>query len=569
MGEKELQDKSRMAGDCKVMKFEPRYYQRDAVAALFNYFENDDCGHPLIELPTAAGKSLVQAMIAEKIIKDYPDCRILFLTHQQELIKQNFNELLSNLGMVDAGIYSAGLNCRDTDNKIIFAGIQSVYKRALELGCFNLIVVDESHLIPVKAMGTYRKFLDDMLKQAPYCKIIGLTATPYRLDSGLLTTGKDKIFDEVIYRVSVAKLIKEGYLCELIGKAGAVRPDTSGVHKRGGDYIESELNKACDDTVIIKKAVTEFLQLTEGRNHVLIFCVGIEHAEHVKEEMESQGAECEVVHSKLQKHEKEKTIEGFKNGNIRYLLNVDMLTTGFNARHIDCIIMLRPTLSTGLYYQMAGRGLRTHENKKNCLILDYAGNILTHGPIDKIEVIDKGTSDGMGVKTAPMKECPKCGTPVPIQTIKCIECGYEWPVNLSHGDTAGEGEPISKYQPPMEIELSPSDTNYYVHEKNGNFSMRVCYTTGVLQSVSEWICIEHGGFAEQKAREWLRNALPAGYPIPDNVEECMELTDVYKKPELIYVDFNSRFPRIISRIYPEKEEEPEEQPEPIYKNFVR
>jgi DNA repair protein RadD len=135
------------------MKIEPRYYQADALAALKNYFLSGKEGNPLIELPTAAGKSLVQTMIAEWILTDFPDCRILFLTHQQELIRQNFEELISNLGFVDAGIYSAGLKSRQTNNKIIFAGIQSVYKKAELLGPFNLIIVDECDMIPHHAEG--------------------------------------------------------------------------------------------------------------------------------------------------------------------------------------------------------------------------------------------------------------------------------------------------------------------------------------------------------------------------------------------------------------------------------
>jgi DNA repair protein RadD len=823
------------------LKHLPRYYQQEAVDAIFNYFEKDDCGHPIIELPTAAGKSLLQAMIAERILKEYPECRILFLTHQQELIKQNFNELISNLGLVDAGIYSSGLKCRDTGNKIIFAGIQSVYKKALNLGCFNLVVIDECfteetlistptgekkikdircgdvvynatgtgviktiskrkskktykvelsngknfictgehpiftdngwiktrnlekgqdlysrkrmqkmwkdflsmdknkrwknkiifqgksmersrmllsilceeieksdvqprikkqnegiikkdraqannqgrewtfdyptnyiivyalrrmgcrigntnwmqtvrkiipnllqnrysksdsknrnrsrwenslwrtikkgfekigiienirvvnisykecgdnefvynlqvsnhpsyyaagvlvhncHLIPAKGFGTYRKFLDDMLKQAPYCKIIGLSATPYRLDSGLLTSGDDKIFDEIIYRVPLSKLIQEGYLCELIGKTGIIKPDVTGVKKRGGEYIESDLNKVCDDDNIIKKAVTEFIELTHDRNHVLIFCVGISHAHHVKEEMERQGVECEVVHSKISPKEKDRIISGFKDGSIRYLANCDMLTTGFNASLIDCIIMLRPTESTGLYYQIGGRGLRTHKDKKNCLILDYAGNILRHGPIDKIEIETKGLSSNMGVKTAPMKECPKCKIPLPIQTAKCKECGFIWPVNITHDSEASSADPLSKYIPPREIVLLPDDIRYYVHQKEDRLSMRVEYKTGVIDHVAEWVCIEHDGFARAKAVQWLKTALPLGYPVPDSVEECMEMADIFKKPASIFVDFNQKFPKIISKIYPEEYEETESM-NIINKNFVR
>jgi DNA repair protein RadD len=535
------------------MKYTPYYFQTDAVNTMFDYYMSDDAGHALIVLPTGTGKSLVQSMIAVRMINDYPGCRILFLTHKKDLIEQNYNELITNLGLVNAGIYSAGLNCRDTDNQILFAGIQSVHKRALELGRFNLIIVDEAHLISNKAETMYHRFLDDMFEQAPHCKVVGLTATEYRMDTGLLIDGENKIFDEVIYKYPLYKAIKEGYVCKPIGKAGMIKPDVSGVHKRAGEYIESELAAICDNDIIIRKAVAEIIKLTTDRNHMLLFCVGIEHAQHVSEEMTRQGMHCEVVHSKLSDSERVRITTGFKNGTIRAVANCDLWTTGFNARHVDCIILLRPTKSTGLYYQMCGRGFRTLEGKENFLILDYAGCILEHGPLDKIEVESKGRASDRGVHTAPMKECPECKQPVFLSTTKCPHCGYEWPVSLGHGGSAEEAEPISKYIPPVEIPLEPYDTTYYAHEsKSGNICMRVSYSIALLQHVDDYVCIEHGGFAESQARKWLKEALPVGYPIPDTVEECMGLTDIFKKPESIFVDYNQKFPKIISRIYPDE-----------------
>jgi DNA repair protein RadD len=407
------------------MKFEPRYYQREALNSIFHYFQDDDSTHPIISLPTGSGKSLVQAMLAEKILNEYPECRLLFLTHQQELIKQNHAELMElfdNL-FIDAGIYSAGLKSRDTGNKILFAGIQSVYKKAKRLGEFNLIIVDEAHSIPKKGEGMYRRFFKDMMEIAPHCKIIGLTATPYRLDSGFLTDDfiiekKDndgkiikinmRLFDKIIYHISVSKLIDQKFLCPLIGKTGIVRPDTSGVKMRGGDFIEHELDAVCNNAEIIRRAVTEIIALTENRNHVLLFCVSIAHAEAVKEEFVSQGADCAVIHSDLPVDVKDQIILDFKDQKIKYVANVNMLTTGFNAKHIDCIALLRPTMSPGLYYQICGRGLRTLKGKENCLILDYAGNIGRHGPIDKIDIIPKDGKRYGGVSCSPMKYCPEC-----------------------------------------------------------------------------------------------------------------------------------------------------------------
>lgn len=551
------------------MKYTPYYYQTESVNAFLEYYNSIDSGHGLIVLPTGAGKSLVQAMIADEFSKRYPEKRILFLTHIPKLLEQNFNELIVNLGIIDAGIYCAKFNSRDTENHILFASIQSVFKKAKELGRFGLIVVDEAHSISPNDETMYRKFFSEMIEQSIGCKIIGLTATPYRMGTGLLTEGENKIFDEIIYEYPLYKAINEGYVCKPVGRTGITKPDTSRVKKRGGEYIESELAKVCDDSIIIEKAVSEIIELTKDRKHILIFCVGIAHAEHVAEEFQKQGVMCKAIHSGLQETEQKQIDSDFKNGVIRYVCNVDMWTTGYNYRAIDCIVMLRPTMSTGLYYQMSGRGFRLFEGKKDFLLLDYAGNILTHGPLDKIYVETKGYKKNRGVQTAPMKECKGCGQAIFLSTMICPECGYEYPVNLNHGATASDASPISKYVPPEEVELTPDDTNFYFHEsKNGKLSMRVSYTLGALQSVSEYICIEHGGYAEQMARKWLKQSLPSGYPIPDTVEECLQLKDIYKKPCSIFIDYNQRFPRVISRIFPDVPEEKKEEPV-LNKSFVR
>jgi DNA repair protein RadD len=549
------------------MLLTPRYYQAEAVDSVFDYFL-EHAGNPLVCLPTGSGKSIVQAMIADRLIKEYPKSRILFLTHQQELIKQNYLELISNFGICDAGIYSAGIGQRDTSNQIIFAGIQSVYKKALELGCFNLIVVDECHLIPKKGTGMYLSFLKSMKEIAPYCKVIGLTATPFRMDSGLLTDGKDAIFTDICYNVPLIDLIKKKYLCELIGKNGIVRPDTSGVKKRGGEFIESELEKVCDNENIIARAVEEIIKLTKNRKHVLLFCVGIQHAEHVAEEFSKHNIECEVIHSKISKEKREKIINDFKNKKTKYLANCEILTTGFNAKHINCIVMLRPTESTGMYYQICGRGLRMEEGKENCLILDYAGNILRHGPIDKIEIKTCGRKDERGVSTTPMKECPACRAPLALAARECAECGYVFPIAITHDDRASDADPLHKYKEPEKYFVE--SVSYSLHEKNDKFSMRVTYYTGLLQSVNEWICIEHGGFAEKKARQWLRASLPSGYPIPDTVDECLQIKNEFKKPSEILVDYNKKFPTIVARFFDEIEEEREEIfIDKVQKSFIR
>jgi superfamily II DNA or RNA helicase len=216
-----------LAGRCG-MTIQLRGYQRNAIDAIYSYFMTA-CGHPLVVVPTAGGKSLVMAAFIQEVLAQWPDERIIILTHVRELISQNFAELIRLWPEAPAGIYSAGLNRRDVQAPILFAGIQSVYRKAYAIQRADLVLVDEAHLIPRSANTTYRRFLGDLTRINPQLKIIGLTATPYRLDSGMLHTGGDALFDDIAFEVSVRELIDEGYLAPLISKQTTTQLDVSGV----------------------------------------------------------------------------------------------------------------------------------------------------------------------------------------------------------------------------------------------------------------------------------------------------------------------------------------------------
>jgi len=192
-----------------------RPYQSGAIQGIYNYF-HEDTGNPLVVIPTAGGKSLVMATFVEGVLKAYPDQRILIVTHVRELIEQNYTELKKLWPQAPAGIYSAGLKQRDIHARILFAGIQSIHKRVYDVQQCDLVLIDEAHLIPRSSNTMYRRFLSDLARLNPQMKVIGLTATPYRLDSGLLHEGDDAIFTDIAYEVSVRELIDQGYLSPLI-----------------------------------------------------------------------------------------------------------------------------------------------------------------------------------------------------------------------------------------------------------------------------------------------------------------------------------------------------------------
>ncbi len=361
-----------------------RPYQSAAIEAIYGYFA-ENAGNPLIVLPTGTGKGLVIASFSARAIADWPDTRILIVTHVKELIAQNHAEMLRLWPEAPAGIYSAGLNKRDLHAQILFAGIQSIHKRAYDIQRCDLVLIDEAHLIPRTSNTMYRRFLGDLAVINPTLKIIGFTATPYRLDSGMLHEGDGALFTDIAYEAGVAEMIAQGYLCEVVPKRTRTQLDTAGVGSRGGEFIAGQLEAAVDIAEVTASAVDEIVHHGAGRGSWLVFCAGVDHAHHVRDAIRSRGVPCEAILGETASAERDRVIAAYKRGEIRCLTNANVLTTGFNAPGVDLIAMLRPTKSVGLYVQMIGRGTRLANGKDNCLVLDFAGNVERHGPIDRID----------------------------------------------------------------------------------------------------------------------------------------------------------------------------------------
>ncbi|MBX6324341.1 MAG: DEAD/DEAH box helicase, partial [Rhodospirillaceae bacterium] len=358
-----------------------------------------------------------------EVLAQWPDQRILIVTHVRELIAQNYAELVRLRPEAPAGIYSAGLGRRDLGAHVLFAGIQSIHAKAYGVQQANLVLVDEAHLIPRTSDTMYRRFLGLLAAINPQLKIIGFTATPYRLDSGLLHRGPDALFTDIAYEVSVRALIDEGWLCPLITKATATQLDVKGVATRGGEFVASQLQAAVDKADVTEAAVEEIVAYGRDRRSWLAFCAGVGHAEHVAQAIRARGYSCATVFGHTPRVERDRITAAFKRGEIRALASMGVLTTGFNAPAVDLIAMLRPTRSTGLYVQMAGRGTRLAPGKADCLVLDFAGNIARHGPIDAVNPREPGTGEG----EAPVKICPGCQTVLPAATATCPHCGHAFP----------------------------------------------------------------------------------------------------------------------------------------------
>jgi DNA repair protein RadD len=510
-----------------------RPYQQAAISSIYGYFQNHK-GNPLVVIPTAGGKSLVMAAFIEGVLKAWPEQRILIVTHVRELIAQNHAEMIGLWPEAPAGIYSAGLGKREAQARILFAGIQSIHRRTQEVGHTDLVLIDEAHLIPGNTSTMYRGFLDGLARINPALKVIGFTATPFRLDSGMLHEGKNALFTDIAYEAPVRDLIDAGYLSALVSKQPATRLDVSKVGTRAGDFIQRDLAAAVDQEAITRAAVTEIIAHGRDRKSWLAFCSGVEHARHVAEEFGRQGIICRTIFGDTPKDERDAIIVAFKRGEIRALASMGVLTTGFNAPAVDLIALLRPTKSAGLYVQMVGRGTRLAPGKENCLVLDFAGNVRRHGPIDLVRPRRPGETGG---GEAPTKLCPECDSIIALSATECPDCGHLFPAReVKIAPTAATLPVLSPKLQWLEV----AGVSYSRHDKLGGLpSLKVTYTCG-LKSYSEWICIEHQGFARQKAAEWWRKRAP-DCPIPLSVDEAILQSGVLSRPSAISVRPSGRY----------------------------
>lgn len=499
-----------------------RPYQTEAVEAVYNHLRTRD-DNPCVVLPTAAGKTPCLATICKDAVQKW-NGRVLILAHVKELLEQAAEKLEAICPDVHVGIYSAGLNRRDTLAPVIVAGIQSVYKRAGDLGAFDIILVDECHLLSPSEDGMYQSFLKEMKEINPNVRLIGFTATPYRMKSGMICA-KDNLLNHICYEIGVKELITQGFLCPLISKAGRREVDTSKLHIRAGEFISSETEELMDEENLVLAACSEIIRYTKDRKSCLIFAAGIKHAEHIADTLRIEhNVEVECVFGETSSLFREQHIEDFKSGKLKYLVNVGVLTTGFDAPNIDCVVLLRPTNSPGLFYQACGRGFRLHPDKKNCIVLDFGGNIMRHGPVDAITIKEPGKGSG----EAPAKKCPNCNSVIHAAYQTCPDCRHVFPPpeKNTHNSKAATKGIISGQVDYVDYEVK--DVFYSVHVKRGAEpddpkTMRIEYEIGWQHYVSEWVCPEHTGYARAKFEAWWLKRSQA--PFPKTAFEAVNLAN--------------------------------------------
>lgn len=513
-----------------------RPYQSDAVESVYRHLREKDT-NPCVVIPTAGGKSLCIAQVAKDAVTKW-NGRVMILAHVKELVEQNAGKLKSICPDLPVGVYSAGLDSRDTQQPVVVAGIQSVYNKIESFKPFDLVMIDEVHMVPPDGEGRYRTFLEAAKRVNPRVRLVGWTATPYRTQGGLICK-PENLLNEVCYEIGVKELINRGYISNITARAGKVKANTEGLHIRAGEFVAEDVEKLMGEDRLVTSACQEIVELTKDRQSCLIFCTSIAHCKKVAAQIAKfSGEECAVVTGDTPDLEREETIRRLRGETVKadlfaekpplkYCCNVSVLTTGTDIPRLDTIALLRPTNSPGLLVQMVGRGFRLspETGKTECLVLDYGRNIERHGPIDMIRVKEPGQGGGGPLA----KECPNCRTIVNLPVMLCPTCGYQWPrkepERKAHEANAAKAAILSGE---VTIEKFPvKHAIYQVWEKRGAppgspKTVRVTYDIDYLTHYSEWLCPEHTGYARRKFEKWWREHAHPDCPMPRTAEEVCE-----------------------------------------------
>lgn len=501
-------------------------------------------GNPCLVMPTASGKSWIIAGLCLDALQGWPETRILILSHVKELLEQDAEKIFNAWPEAPLGVYSAGLGKRDLGRSITVAGIQSVRNKAEQLGHIDMVIVDECHLISHKKEGGYRHLIDDLTQINPYLRVIGLTATPYRLGHGLITD-EPALFSTLIEPVTIEELINQGHLAPLRSKLTQALLSTEGVATRGGEYVESDLQRAVNNEDDNRYIVQEVLRWGRDRKSWLFFCTGVDHAIAMRDELRKVGISTETILGKTPKDERADILRKFKSGEIRAVTNNSVLTTGFDHPGIDLLAMCRPTKSPSLYIQMAGRGMRVKPQGGDCLVLDFAGVVRDHGPIVNVKP-PKRKGEGSG--EAPVKVCEQCQEFCHLSAKVCPACGEPFPepekppVELHDEDIMGiepEGLPIETWE-------------WSVHmAKSGIETLKVRYYGPLcLSKIDEYLTVLHSGYAGHRANRTLQNiARQAGADISQarEIKQLAEVMGHATPPKIIRYKKEGKYDRVVER----------------------
>ena len=470
----------------------------------------------LLGLPTGSGKSYIAGDAARRAHD--ADMRVVILAPSRELVQQDAAAVSKVTGnTVTPSLACAGLGPVDVGGAVVVGTPQTLVRRLEQLGHIDLLVIDEAHRLGRQTSGQIHTILTKLRQANPKLMLLGLTATPFRLDSGHLTEGEDRLFEAVTFQAEYLDLVADGYLAPLVGPRDAIeRLDVAGLRIVGGDYAASDLTRF-DRDEITDRIADQIVAHGVDRKAWLVFAVGIDHAEHLAAALAGRGIDARLLTGRTPSAERKDLVPDYKAGKVRCLVGCDVFSTGFDAPAVDMIAIVRPTCSPVWHVQSSGRGTRTAPDKTDCLILDFAGNFSRLGPIDAPYIRAKGER-ARGDDDAPLTQnCPHCDAIIAARTKTCPICDTvlkteEKPRRTDTLSMLAAGHAVITGAAQV---LPVRGVAYTLHYKPGRpASLQIRYQVDGFRfpSISEWLCAWHPGIAGQQARQEWRRRLRRGVP---------------------------------------------------------
>lgn len=532
------------------MKLRP--YQEKAINDLMAWLGRHQTGYPIIDACVGAGKSVIIAEICKRFIAEHPSTRIIMAVASRELVMQNAERLRAVWPEAPIGICSGDIG-KDVTSQVIFGTINTLANHSHNLGQVDVLLIDECHNVNPAPTGMYREFEADLRRYGSVAMcVIGFTGTPFRGNGVFLHDKTGAIFGGIAARVTMDELLEIGYLAPLVvdGETPTITGDLTAVKidKKTNDYAVDDLSNAMCNAELVRQTVSDLISRGANRKKWLVYCVSVEHAKMFRDELLSRGINCALVTGKTPPKERKAHLASYKTPNgLSCLVSVGVLTTGFDAPETDLLALVRPTKSSVLYVQIAGRGMRIADGKTDCLWLDYTETTAEKGAVNKI----KGhpapkISSKKG--EAPRKFCPVCDNPSSIGAKECVDCGFLFPEDrLAHETKAGKASILADVKVPENTWHDVYKVMYNEHYSSPEKppTLRVDYHIGDPSNlfsqniVSTWLAFEALGLGLIVATNYWRKAWDADFgqlTIPQTIAEALEhanLTGSIRPPKRI------------------------------------
>lgn len=494
----------------------PRDYQVRAYEAVLASLRKGR--NPVAAIATGGGKSLLISMLVDRFRAN--GGYSLVLANSKELIVQNMRSLRLYRGLEGIGVYSAGLNHNTIGSSATYGTIQTIYRNLHRLPEVDIVLVDEVQNVAHK--NSEAKMYNALMAHFPNARKIGVSATPYRLDKGLVYQGEGCHFDDLAVEITVKELIELGYLTPLKGISAAVQLNLDGVHKTNGDFDTKEVDERITESWL-KEVLCKIQELASDRKAILMFTPTVRTAQLAAKLATEVGIPGEYVHGG--DTERADRLKRWESGQFRLIANCQLLTTGYDNPAIDCIVDCSPTESLGKHIQKLGRGVRNFPGKTDCLVIDVSGNLLRLGGISSEADFLQEKPGGELVRgkiTQPKEKKPRA-----VKRANLIDALD--PMLGGNKDISVEVENVSyvkigsRSQPGRELIL----VNY------------ICSTEGGYSiDVSDFVMPEYSGWARTKSEEW---AARRGVTLPYQATPTLYMCYGLPAPRRLIVRRNGKY----------------------------